>query len=129
MNDRSDDTARLLLEFLGEQDAECPLCGYNLRGLTEPRCPECRQELVLTVGLREVRIVWLLVMLAPCFFSGIAAVLLLIPIILVQGAPGYILVLMIVEARRVDGTQALRYHDHAGYRDWRERTGSLLPRL
>ena len=19
----------------------CPLCGYNLRGLSEPRCPEC----------------------------------------------------------------------------------------
>ena len=23
------------------QDIPCPLCGYNLRGLTEPRCPEC----------------------------------------------------------------------------------------
>ena len=22
-------------------DVKCPLCGYNLRGLTEPRCPEC----------------------------------------------------------------------------------------
>jgi hypothetical protein len=22
-------------------DAFCPLCNYNLRGLTEPRCPEC----------------------------------------------------------------------------------------
>ncbi len=24
-----------------EADAFCPLCDYNLRGLTEPRCPEC----------------------------------------------------------------------------------------
>jgi hypothetical protein len=24
-----------------EQDLHCPLCDYNLRGLTEPRCPEC----------------------------------------------------------------------------------------
>lgn len=24
-----------------EQDLHCPLCEYNLRGLTEPRCPEC----------------------------------------------------------------------------------------
>jgi hypothetical protein len=24
-----------------EQDLRCPLCEYNLRGLTEPRCPEC----------------------------------------------------------------------------------------
>jgi hypothetical protein len=23
------------------QDLHCPLCEYNLRGLTEPRCPEC----------------------------------------------------------------------------------------
>src|SRR4051812_30293929 len=22
-------------------EVECPLCRYNLRGLTEPRCPEC----------------------------------------------------------------------------------------
>src|SRR4029077_14776781 len=24
-----------------EQDLHCPLCDYNLRGLSEPRCPEC----------------------------------------------------------------------------------------
>jgi hypothetical protein len=24
-----------------EQDIRCPLCDYNLRGLVEPRCPEC----------------------------------------------------------------------------------------
>jgi hypothetical protein len=24
-----------------EQDFHCPLCDYNLRGLSEPRCPEC----------------------------------------------------------------------------------------
>lgn len=24
-----------------EEDAYCPGCGYNLRGLTVPRCPEC----------------------------------------------------------------------------------------
>src|SRR4029077_3438761 len=24
-----------------EQDLHCPLCDYNLRGLAEPRCPEC----------------------------------------------------------------------------------------
>lgn len=25
----------------GAADVQCPLCGYNLRGLAEPRCPEC----------------------------------------------------------------------------------------
>src|SRR5258705_8474331 len=24
-----------------QEDATCPLCNYNLRGLTQPRCPEC----------------------------------------------------------------------------------------
>jgi hypothetical protein len=24
-----------------KEDLKCPLCDYNLRGLTEPRCPEC----------------------------------------------------------------------------------------
>src|SRR5580658_4321591 len=24
-----------------EKDVNCPLCDYNLRGLAEPRCPEC----------------------------------------------------------------------------------------
>lgn len=24
-----------------EKELHCPLCGYNLRGLSEPRCPEC----------------------------------------------------------------------------------------
>lgn len=23
------------------EDVRCPLCDYDLRGLTEPRCPEC----------------------------------------------------------------------------------------
>ena len=25
----------------GEEELHCPLCDYNLRGTTEPRCPEC----------------------------------------------------------------------------------------
>jgi hypothetical protein len=25
-------------------DVTCPLCGYNLRGLTEPRCPDCGHQ-------------------------------------------------------------------------------------
>jgi hypothetical protein len=27
--------------FLAEHDVPCPRCGYNLRGLGEPLCPEC----------------------------------------------------------------------------------------
>ena len=47
------DTA--LLEFVSNRDVPCPLCHYNLRGLTIPRCPECGNGVRLTVGLVEVR--------------------------------------------------------------------------
>ena len=50
----SDEAA--LLEYLRGRDAACPLCNYNLRGLTSSRCPECGHELRLSVGLVEPRI-------------------------------------------------------------------------
>ena len=71
----------LLFEFLRERDVPCPVCGYNLRNLTRPQCPECRKELVLAVGLRKPRFGWFLVTITPGLFSGIAAPLLLIPLI------------------------------------------------
>lgn len=43
----------VLIDFLRIRDVPCPLCGYNLRGLQEPRCPECGRELTLSVGLTE----------------------------------------------------------------------------
>jgi hypothetical protein len=70
---------QMLLDFLREYDAACPVCGYNLRGLTRPICPECSQELVLTVGAVRLRLGWLFAALAPGFFSGIAAIFVLIP--------------------------------------------------
>ena len=73
----------LLLEFLREHEAPCPLCGYNLKALTQPICPECGQELVLAVGAARVRLGWLFAAIAPGFFSGIAAVLVLVPIVVV----------------------------------------------
>lgn len=85
-----------LLDFLRDRDVLCPLCGYNLRNLSRPQCPECRQDLSLTVGVQRPRVVWLLATITPCTFSGIAAALLLIPIIGVPmrgggQAPWYIL--------------------------------------
>lgn len=72
----------MLLDFLREHDAPCPLCGYNLRALTRPMCPECKQQLTLTVGMQQPRLGWLLVAIVPGVFSGFAAILLAIPIIM-----------------------------------------------
>ena len=71
---------QMLLDFLRENDAECPLCGYNVRALTRPTCPECKQDLVLTVGTARLRLRWLFAAVAPGFFFGIAAFFVLIPI-------------------------------------------------
>lgn len=75
----------LLLDFLSDHDAACPVCGYNVRALTRPVCPECKQELTIAVGSdvggAKLRLGWLFVALAPGFFSGIAAVFTLIPVI------------------------------------------------
>lgn len=45
-----------LKDFLSDQDAACPSCGYNLRGLTSQMCPECQEHLVLGVRLAEPKL-------------------------------------------------------------------------
>jgi len=62
----------LLLQFLHERDHDCPRCGYNLRNLTQPVCPECRESLILKIGIQRVRLLWLLLALAPSIFCAIA---------------------------------------------------------
>ena len=58
-----------LVEFLRHRDAACPLCEYNLRGLTSARCPECGRELRLSIGLTEPYLrAW--VLLAFAAFGG-----------------------------------------------------------
>jgi hypothetical protein len=76
------DEQRHLLDFVHDRDVECPKCGYNLRNLIRPVCPECREELRLTVGLVKMRFGWFVATLIPGAFSGICAVLLAMPIIL-----------------------------------------------
>lgn len=45
----------LLVEFLGERDAACPGCGYNLRGVSAGRCPECARGLALMLERPAMR--------------------------------------------------------------------------
>lgn len=44
-----------LLSYLAERDTPCPGCGYNLRGLQGPSCPECGAALAMRVSLAEPR--------------------------------------------------------------------------
>lgn len=54
--DTTDDNDAMLRSFIATRDAPCPACGYNLRGLTGNRCPECGRRLVLAVGTTEPRL-------------------------------------------------------------------------
>lgn len=42
---RSSSRSRRITEDLARRDAPCPGCGYNLRGVRVPRCPECGREI------------------------------------------------------------------------------------
>lgn len=50
-----DTTPTPLALFLAEHDVPCPnpRCGFNLRGLKDPTCPECKEPLSLTVRRPE----------------------------------------------------------------------------
>ena len=74
------DGGELLLQFLDGRSVGCPRCGYDLRDLSRPVCPECGEELVLTVGRRHPNYELLIATLAPGIFSGIAGGLLLGPL-------------------------------------------------
>lgn len=51
-----EDAGAELRSYLAERDVACPGCGYNLRGLSTDRCPECNQHLELRVSLAEPRL-------------------------------------------------------------------------
>jgi len=72
---------RLLIELLGSSDHACPNCGYLLRGLQQPVCPECGDRLSLCVGStppsralpRLMIVAWLMGTGASVLLSMIAA--------------------------------------------------------
>jgi hypothetical protein len=68
----SRDADDMLLEFVRERDHPCPRCGYNLRNLTTPTCPECEEQLLLKVGVAKLKLHCFLLSVAPGMFCLIA---------------------------------------------------------
>jgi hypothetical protein len=82
----SDET--FLITWLFDRDAECPLCKYNLRGLTSPRCPECGEALQLGVSLVEPYLkAWIAVVAGLLLPAGVG-VLFLVAVLREGWPPG-----------------------------------------
>jgi hypothetical protein len=69
----------LLLSYLAQNDAPCPVCDYNLRGLKTDHCPECAAKLHLRVGSENLTLgPWLAAVLSFGLAVGFDAVVTLI---------------------------------------------------
>ena len=60
----------LLLEYVRDRDVACPVCGYNVRNLTTPRCPECGEQLALHLAPVEPKLGLWLAMLVPLLLGA-----------------------------------------------------------
>ena len=71
MDDQRPDDAAALLSWVAARDAPCPVCGYNVRGVPEPRCPECAAPLRLHVWSENAGIgPWLLAIVSFSLAAG-----------------------------------------------------------
>lgn len=61
----ADSSAEAAALFLSHRDTPCPACGYNLRGVAGPACPECNEAIVLELAGHRRR--W-----APVVFALLA---------------------------------------------------------
>jgi hypothetical protein len=92
----------MLLAFLRDHDAPCPICGYNLRGVTLSVCPECECPIELGVSSSSSYLgAWLLALLAfamPLSFDLIIGTMMLIGVIMSAGenAEGVFLLVSLV---------------------------------
>lgn len=56
MNDPAETTQFQERSPIFSEDVPCPHCSYNLRGLVEPRCPECGRVFDQGVLLAELQL-------------------------------------------------------------------------
>ena len=79
-NERKSDE-QALLEFLADRDMPCPACGYNLRMLNKPTCPECGLPIKLTVGSQVAfRRTWAIALCLSGMIAGVGMVFILVTI-------------------------------------------------
>ena len=68
----------LLSLYLRDHDADCTVCGYGLRGLTAPVCPECGAGIELGVRATDARLrLWITGLVSLSLPTGFFSILLL----------------------------------------------------
>ena len=81
----------VLREWLASRDETCPVCAYNLRGLTSPVCPECSAKLSLHVGSENLRLgPWVLALVSFALalgFDGVVVILMTGALIVLPAPP------------------------------------------
>ena len=61
-----------LVQFLATHDAPCPKCGYTLRSVESPTCPECGLQLeVALLPNRQSATPWCALLVAVSLLSGV----------------------------------------------------------
>lgn len=73
------DPAHSVVEFLADNNADCPACNHALRGIPEPICPECGTPLELGVrapGIRHSG--WVAALIACAMGLGFDSVVVLV---------------------------------------------------
>ncbi len=75
--------AELLHAWLSSRDVPCPVCGYSLRSIESPTCPECGAQLDVRVGSTDLRIgLWLACVISQSLalgFVGLFTILVIVP--------------------------------------------------
>ncbi len=67
-----------LIDFVATRDLPCPRCDYNLRGISQPQCPECGEKLELGVYFDEpYNPAWVRLVAMVCMGAGAGSILLL----------------------------------------------------
>ena len=84
-----DPSPEMLRDYLAEHDAPCPVCAYNLRGVTLAVCPECECPIELGVSSSSSFLgAWLLALLSfamPLSFDLIVGTMMLVGVIMSAG--------------------------------------------